>query len=264
VVDIDGTLLNREGIISDADRRALARAARAGLRVSLSTGRAATASRGILEQLSLDGYHMFFDGALVADPMGGAEVYAEPVSPDLVRRVVEFAQDAEMGIELYSSTHLFVPREDWKTEIRRSFFGIEPTVDGLGSLWRRERIVKGTIIVRSPEERAKARSFQRHFQNDLGFSWNKTPAYPDVDFINVLCREVSKGKALRKLASFLDLPLEEVAAIGDGANDLSLLSAAGIAIAMGNASDELKALADYVVPDVDHSGVATAIEKLLL
>ena len=92
----------------------------------------------------------------------------------------------------------------------------------------------------------------------------KTPAYPEVDFINVLAPEVSKGKALEALASYLGIALNEVIAIGDGANDVSLLSKAGLAIAMDNGTAELKAVADYVTLDVDHSGVAAAIERFLL
>ncbi len=58
--------------------------------------------------------------------------------------------------------------------------------------------------------------------------------------------------------------MNEIMAIGDGANDISLLSSVGLAIAMGNASDEVKAVADYVTLDVDHSGVAAAVNKFLL
>jgi len=119
-------------------------------------------------------------------------------------------------------------------------------------------------VVRSAEERAKADSFRLHFKDSLSFSVTKTPAYPEVDFINVLAPGVSKGKALEVLASHLGIALTEVIAIGDGANDVSLLAKAGLAIAMDNATAELKAGADHVTLDVDHNGVAAAINKFLL
>ena len=80
----------------------------------------------------------------------------------------------------------------------------------------------------------------------------------------MLAPGVSKGRALEALASYLGISLAEVMAIGDGINDIPLLSVAGLAIAMGNAPDEVKAVADYITLDVDHSGVAAAIEKFLL
>ncbi len=62
----------------------------------------------------------------------------------------------------------------------------------------------------------------------------------------------------------LGVSLAEVVAVGDGTNDISLLSTAGFAVAMGNAQDEVKKVADYVTLDVEHSGLAAAINKFLL
>ncbi len=264
VVDIDGTLLDKNGLIASEDANALAKVSQSGIRVSLSTGRVVQASLGIIKQLALDGYHMFFDGALVTNPEKGEEVYVRPISKESVRQMVEYAHRNEVIFDLYSVSHFFVERENWASDIRRQFFGLEPIVVDFGEVWPKERIFKGTLVVRSAEERAKAKSFVRHFKGSLNFSWTKTPAYPKVDFINVIAPDVAKGTALEALVSFLGMALTEVVAIGDGANDVSLLSKAGLAIAMGNASDELKAVADYVTLDVDHHGVAAAIDKFLL
>ena len=264
VVDIDGTLLNKNGTISAEDKKALARASDSGIQVSLSTGRVVQASLKIINQLSLDGYHIFFDGALVSNPEKGEEVYVAPISEELLRQIVEFAHRNEINLDLYSVTHYFAEWETWATNIRRQFFGLQPTIVDFNQLWTKERIIKGTLIVFSAEERAKADSFRLHFKGSLSFSVTKTPAYPEVDFINVLAPGVSKGKALEVLASHLGIALTEVIAIGDGANDVSLLSKAGLAIAVDNATDELKAVADYVTLDVDHNGVAAAINKFLL
>lgn len=264
VVDIDGTLLNRDGAISDEDAGALARACRSGIHVSLSTGRAVAACLPILERLALDGYHMFFDGALVYNQRKAEEVYVKPVSPSLVKQIADVTRRQELNLDLYSITHFFTERETWATDIRRRFFNLKPTVINFDDIWQRERIIKATIVVRSAEEKARAQDIYQHFKDQLSFSWTITPAYPEVDFINVRAIGVSKGKALEALASFLEVPLNDVVAIGDGTNDVSLLSTAGLAIAMGNAHDELKAVADHVTLDVDHNGVAAAVDKFLL
>jgi len=264
VVDIDGTLLGKDGTISAEDKNALARAGNLGIQVSLSTGRVVQACLKIINQLSLDGYHIFFDGALVSNPQNGEEVYVKPISEELVRQAIEFVHLTEINLDLYSATHYFIERETWASDIRREFFGIQPTVVDFAQLWQKERIIKGTLTVSSPEERAKADSFYLHFKSSLSFSRTTTPAYPKVNFINVVAPEVSKGSALEVLASFLGIPLTEVIAIGDETNDIPLLSSAGLAIAMDNAPDELKAVADYVTLDIDHNGVAAAINKFLL
>jgi len=267
VVDIDGTLLSKNGTISAEDRDALARACTLGIQVSLSTGRVVLASLRIINQLSLDGCHIFFDGALVSNPKTGEEVYVQPISKVVVKQAIEFAHLNEINIEFYSATHYFAERESWSTDIRRQFFGIESTIVDFTNLWEQERIIKGTLTVSSPEERAKADSFCRRFKDNLEklhFSRTATPAYPNVDFINVVAPGVSKGNALRALARHLGISMSEIMAIGDEANDISLLSSAGLAIAMDNAPDEVKAVADYITLDVDHSGVAAAIKKFLL
>ncbi len=264
MVDIDGTLLNKDGAISDEDRDALARVCQCGIKVALSTGRVVNACVGVIARLSLDGCHIFFDGALVSDLGTGEEVYVRPISKELVRQIIEFSHRNGVPVDLYSASHYFVEREFWGSDIRRDFYKTPPTVADYSRVWREERIIKATLTVRSPEEKAGADAFYRHFRDVLAFSWTGTPAYPEVDFINVLAPDVSKGEALEALVRHLGISLPEVAAIGDGANDISLLSRAGLAIAMANASDELKAVADHVTLDVDHSGVAVAIKKFLL
>jgi Cof subfamily protein (haloacid dehalogenase superfamily) len=264
VIDVDGTLVGKDGSISAEDREALAKARQLGIWVSLSTGRVTQACSRIINQLSLDGYHIFFDGALVSSPFYGREVYVQSISQEVVKQAVDFAHWHSIDLELYSATHYFVERETWAANIRRQFFGIEPTVVDFTTLWNRERIIKGGLTASSPEEVAKARSFCLQFNSSLHFSWTGTPAYPGINFINVLAPGVSKGKALEALALHLSVSLDEVIAIGDGPNDVPLFTTAGLAIAMGNAPDELKAVADYVTLDIDHSGVAAAISKFLL
>ncbi len=264
VLDIDGTLLDKNGVISAEDRNALARVCDLGLPVSLSTGRVVQACSEIISQLALDSYHIFFDGALVSNPNHGKEIYVQPIDKMVVKQAVEFAHLNGINLEFYSADHYFVERETWASDIRRDFYHTPPTVVDISKLWRKERIIKGVLTLLSPEEKTRAEIFYLQFKDSFSFSWTKTPAYPKVDFINVLAPDVSKGEALQVLASHLGISLAEIMAIGDGPNDISLLSSAGLAIAMGDAPDELKAVADFITLDVDHSGLAEAIKKFLL
>lgn len=264
LIDIDGTLLGRAGTILPEDREAVARACDLGIKVSLSTGRTPLSSLKIVNQLSLDGYHIFCDGALVSNPNQNKEAFVRPIRKAVVRRAIEFAHEHDINLELFSITRYLVEHETWASEIRRQFFGIQATVISFTNLWRRDVIIKGTLVVSSVEERAKADSLCFQFKDDLDFSWTETPAYPGVDFLNIVAPGVSKGKALEALASYLAIPLSEVMAIGDADNDIPLFATAGLSIAMGNASDEVKAVADCVTLDIDHGGVAVAIKKFLL
>jgi hypothetical protein len=263
VVDIDGTLLNSRGVISTEDAEAIAGLRERGVRVALSTGRASMAADWVLDHLQLDGYHIFYDGALVFNPVKSLEAYAESIDSDLAREVIDFSRRSGVHIDLYSSTRYFIEREDWVADIRRQFFRLTPTIARLEDVCKFERIIKGTLIARSGAEREMALEIQNQFRGRLMFSWTMTPAYPDIDFINILSAKVSKGKALEELCTLLKVPLADVVAIGDGVNDVSLLKKAGLAVAMGNCAEELKSVAHIVTHDVDHSGVAEAIKKYL-
>jgi len=264
VLDVDGTLVGRDGDILADDSAALTRVLQAGVGVALSTGRTPLSCRWIINRLGLDSYHIFLDGALVNNPYRDTELYARPLDSSLVQQAVEFARANDVYLELYSSAHYFVEQETWATELRREFFGVEPTVVSFTGLWERERIIKGQLLTSCPEEIARAEGFCRRFKDNFHFSPGRVPAYPGVGFINVISPGVSKGMALATLASHLGISMGEVMAVGDGANDLSFLSSVGWAVAMGNASDEVKAVADYITHDVDDGGLAAAVAKFLL
>jgi Cof subfamily protein (haloacid dehalogenase superfamily) len=262
VVDIDGTLVGDDRAIPVENREALAKVRQSGIQVSLSTGRATEGCRSIIDQLSLDGYHVFFDGALVSNL--GEEVYVEHLDRGVVREAIEFAHLRNIDLELYSMTHYFVERETWSTDAHRRFFGIEPTIIDFTDLWEREKIIKGGLASVNPQQMTKARDFYIQFDRRLHFSIARSPAFPGTEFTNILAPGVSKGKALKALASHLGVSLSEVMAVGDGTNDISLLSLAGLAVAMDNAPDEVKTVAHHITLDVDHGGLAAAIEKFLL
>jgi len=264
VIDIDGTLVGKDSTISPENREALAKVREMGIRVSLSTGRAIRACLSIISQLAFDGYHIFFDGALVSTPDHDKEVYAQPLDREMVKQAVEFAHANDINIDLYSASHYFVERETWSSNIHSKFFGIEPTMTDFTGLWEQERIIKGGMVATSPQEAAKARAIRDRFNSSLHFSWVTTPSYPGVDFVNIVAPGVSKGKALEVLSAYLRIDLSEIIAIGDGENDIPLLTSAGLGIAMGNASTEVKAIADEITLDIKHNGLAAAVEKFLL
>lgn len=89
-------------------------------------------------------------------------------------------------------------------------------------------------------------------------------ADPFPNDLEVIAGEIDKGEALRYLLDRLDIAPEEVLAMGDGGSDLPLLQAAGIGVAMGNATEAVKAGADFVTASCEADGVALAIEKFVL
>lgn len=91
------------------------------------------------------------------------------------------------------------------------------------------------------------------------FSWEKGKTD-----IYITHKEASKRRAVKKLADLLNISLSEIICVGDGLNDVPLLNTCGFKVAMGNAADDLKKIADYIAPGVEEDGVAHIIEKFIL
>ena len=109
VLDLDGTLLSITENISIEDRDALAETCRSGIGVSVSTGRSLMSCRHVIDQLSLDGYHITFDGGLVSDADCNSEVYARPLKKTAVKQAIEFARANEISLELFSNAY-YLPK----------------------------------------------------------------------------------------------------------------------------------------------------------
>lgn len=88
--------------------------------------------------------------------------------------------------------------------------------------------------------------------------------YSEIASLELTAAGVNKGTGLVKLCEHLGISVDETIAVGDADNDIAILKTAGLAVAMGNAEEYVKALADVVVADCDHDGCAEAIEKYLL
>jgi len=264
VVDIDGTLADRNGDVADIDIKAIKEALGRGVKVSLSTGRTIRAAKEIIDKLGLDGYQILFDGALVAEMGRNIELYSRPLKPEMVKRAVEFSRKNDIYLELYSSVSLFTERENWSDKMERMFFHLDPQITDFNGIWGRERIIKAELLVHDENERRKYGLFKKEFEGCFRFSIARSPGFPGLDFINVVDPGVSKGEALKKLANFLGVVTSEIIAIGDGLNDIPLLEAVGLPVAMGNAFPEVKQIAAYTTLDVDNGGVAAVIKKFLL
>lgn len=264
VVDLDGTLVSAHGSISEADKKALTEVRAQGVIVALSTGRVIEACRNFIVELNLNGVHIFFDGALLYDLNNRTIVEAQPIPFETLKSAVDFARANAIYLELYTIDRYFVEEITWAEKIHREFFGLTATLADFDTTIRQEKIIKCELMIHNDEEDRKARLFLGYFEGKLYGSAARTPAYPDMRFINVVVPTVSKGASLEKLASHLGFNMSQVMVIGDGTNDLPLLEKAGLKIAMGNAREELKAVADDITLSVDESGVAAAINKYLL
>ena len=260
VVDIDGTLVDKHGSIAPEDKYAVARLNNSSVVVALCTGRIVSTTMPIIEELGLKTFDIFYDGALIYNPGNMSTLYTQPLDQSVVREAIDFSRQNNIYLELYSSEKFFSERPNWSDEVHRKFFHVEPTFVNFDDIWNKERILKAEVIVHNDEEAVKAKLFKDNFGDRLRYSIARSPAYPEIDFINIVNPQVSKGVALKKLMEHYGYLPSEVIAIGDGLNDIPLLEAAGVSVAMGNAFPEVKQVSDYITLNIEQHGVAAAIK----
>ncbi len=267
-VDLDGTLLNTNKELTPRTRGALAAAARAGIAVVPATGRLYKGIPEPVRSLPFIRYAITMNGAHVLDLVTGETVYAAEVSTEDAIAFYTRLDPLPVIYDCYIN--------DWgymTEEMQRRAEEYAPD----------EHILKLIRELRSPVPELKA--FIRegnHRLQKLQVFTRKDTAYRDVlmrelaeefpqfavswslpDNIEVNSRLADKGRAIHALAARLGLRREQTMVFGDGLNDLTMLQAAGVAVAMENGCAEVKAAADRIAPCCDEDGVAAVIEEVL-
>lgn len=256
-IDIDGTLLGHERSISMRDQDAIRRALAAGVIVTLASGRMFPLIEPLVWQLGLTAPTICYGGALIVDPMTRQSLHQRGVPRSLAIEVIQAARDRGLAARVYLGTAVFVD------EIVVGAFNYE-------SLTRVEAIAVGNLesfLSEDPTHLAidAPPGITRGLVGDMRARFagrlNVTTGHPLLtEFSHPT---VHKGSALAWLCAHANIPIRKSIAIGDDWNDVEMLRAAGLGVAVGNAHADVLAVADVVVPSVSDSGVAHALDRLL-
>lgn len=263
VIDIDGTLLNSRKVVTEANKRALARAAESGVTVAVATGRVFHSIRHILADLGLDIPAIVHNGSLIKTAFS-EEIISHlavdrGVAAELVLDVAGqgFAPMAFYDDELYMDR---IPDIE-PLQVYLTLADLEPTLVPNLAEFIASRAEEPTHIGICGEEGEIAAAYTRLSGTYAGRLYVARSYFTMLEMHHP---GVSKALAVERLAEKLGIQREEVMAIGDGYNDLEMLKYAGIGVAMGNAPEEVKAAADYVTHTNDMSGVAVAVRRFVL
>jgi Cof subfamily protein (haloacid dehalogenase superfamily) len=255
VADVDGTLLLRGTTATPVVAAAVGDARAAGLRVGFATGRLPVGVRDLHGQLAPDGPHIVHNGAQVRAE--GRAVRTWPLDRGAAGRLVGFCMRAGLYAEFYVDDAMLVTA--WEERARPVWEGISGEPDGLVADLdvTATDITKATVLVFEPAALPGVLEDLRQ----LGFTVEASGSavLPGGIFVNVNSPQSDKGKALAFAAEHLGIPLADVVAVGDGPNDVSMLSVAGTAVAMGHAPAAVHAAAHVIVPGVEEDGVAHAL-----
>ncbi|WP_409300988.1 Cof-type HAD-IIB family hydrolase [Peribacillus sp. SCS-155] len=234
--DMDGTLLNESGNISEGNRSAIKAAEATGVKVILSTGRAYMTCSEYAESLELSSYLITVNGSEIYDDKG-LLIERNPVRTELIQWM-----------------------HDLSTKHKTRFWAVSAD-----NVWRGKMPVDITqhewlkFGFDFDEDTIKEEVYQLLMENGTLEISNSSPTNLEINALGI-----NKAKAIEKVCSRMGITMENVMALGDSLNDIAMIKEAGIGVAMGNAQEIVREAADYVTNTNEDDGVARAIEKFVL
>ena len=223
----------------------------------LVTGRMFQSVRRYALEAQLDDPVVCYQGAVVAEPVSGRWLRHEPIPLELARETIKALNEAGFGLNCYVDDELYVAEITREARQYADFQHIELHPVGNLLTWLAKPPTK-LVVIGDPEvlDGLKDRMVAR-FAGRLYIS--KSLPY----FLEFASPEVTKAAGLEFLAEHLGFTREQTVAFGDGENDIELVDWAAYGVAVANADERVKELADLVCPSVDEEGVAQVIEAFL-
>lgn len=261
-VDMDGTLLNSERRISAKNVRTIREATEKGIIVAICTGRPIKGIEPYIEVLGLDIPLMAYNGALIVMGKSGEIIFDQRLSPDDARVIFSWGKRFDTTIVAWTTNGLedalFTSAFSADLEVYRQYSSVEPSLIG-----DEEALIQSGITkILFCDSRDKIERFEKTLKEEnlsLGVDfYTSQPEY--LEFVD---KRASKATAMSILGARFGIRQEEMVAIGDSFNDLSMIQYAGLGVVMENASEDLKKWADYVTLSNDNDGVAHVIEGII-
>lgn len=270
-LDVDGTLTARYDEVSEATRHALGRALEAGIEVVISTGRRYRTTRAVIDALGFPVAAVCLGGALVKEA-DGSTLAARPIEPDALAAVVALVREAGLvAVGQRDSDGAGGPdflidgALPWDRFVRAYHKRNEGHAE-----WRRDLAAEAgeeLLVVGAFGEEPRLRSLAGEVEARLGGRFAArvlAPAHADMgSYCEILPVDVCKWRGLSALARTRGLQAEAICAVGDGVNDLSMVEAAGLGVAMGNAHAALREVADWVTGRHDEDGLVAVVDRIL-
>ncbi|MGE5484803.1 MAG: Cof-type HAD-IIB family hydrolase [Ignavibacteriales bacterium] len=254
-VDLDGTLLNSKHEISRRNLLAIRRAQAHGMKVVVVTGRPTYTAAPWIRQIDSGGYHVTFNGAAVVNYGTAEHVNAQYLDPVAAARLLGWLETHRIW---YSANTLEAAYSPWRGEEETAAYERigEPVPEVAPVATCVDRLLKVMVIL--DEGSPLENELRARFGGPLAV-FRTGPSF--LEFMNP---RASKGAALAWVAAACGVRRGEIAAFGDSQSDVTMFENSGLAVAMGNSSEDARRAASVVCEDCDCDGVALALARYVL
>ena len=258
VSDIDGTILQTPKKISARNIQAVKKMVDAGITVTIATGRMYRAALPIAQELGVDVPIITYNGGLIKS-VNGEIIHAQYLPEEVLLDVINFYEAHGWHLQSYSDDNLIVPAYNDFVGFYESNQKVTASVVGWDGMKKKTFHVCKLLSISDNE----AENSRRMAELKEKFAGKIEVTRSAPIFTEIMCPNVSKAAAVKILAEKFGVDRAEVMAIGDSYNDLPMLQAAGVSVAMGNATDDVKKFCTSVTGNCEDDGFAEAVEKFV-
>lgn len=254
-VDLDGTLLTDEKKIRDEDVEALRKAAAQGIQIALVTGRMLAATKQTVARLKIPCILACNAGTYILE--GQQCIHAEYLSAEAMRGFYEDIRPFKIPLWIFRNKQWFVTAKDRFVEEEERIIDYKAKLvraEELAAKWEQEKTGPNKLLIGAQPE------LVQEVYDVLKKRQDADMACSSPNYLEIFPRGMNKGKALQLICEKKGISTEETIAFGDQELDIPMLEAAGTAVAMGNAIEELKKTADFITKTNNEAGIAYALE----
>jgi Cof subfamily protein (haloacid dehalogenase superfamily) len=258
-LDVDGTLLNSHHELTPATAQAVMDMQAQGWQIVLATGRQFSAIQPFVDQLSLTAPQITSHGAQITDPQTHEILMLQGIPEAAGRRALQIG--AEMGVTMIIAGHGKTYTRQYNRDIEYLLTYGDPEPELLEDLAQALQPPPTHLIALAYQQDDLYAAAYEHFSRELDGQLNvyRTSPY----YVEFLHPQASKGHALRSVCQHLHVPQQQVIAVGDSFNDVSMFAQAGLGVAMGNSHPDVQRQADRVIGGHDADGLAEFLRELL-
>lgn len=257
-LDVDGTITSPSTDLSDYTQKIIIELVRRGVAVTLATGKQYEAIKTLLMRLALKSPQITADGAVIVDPIHGKVIYKKGVPRKYSISTIEIAKNLDATVVVARDGKTFTCSYNKDIEYMLSFGDPYPIfMDDLNLSLSR---LPSHIMIITYNDIEKFHLVEQRLHECL--KDNVTIAKSSPFYIEVVNHSVSKGNGLKKVSNLMGIKKDEIIAIGDGENDISMFEYAGFSVAMGNSSEKVKSKATDITDDCKNDGAARVLARL--
>jgi hypothetical protein len=263
-VDIDGTLLDSKGNLTDETIKAVNQGIEKGLIFTISTGRPIQGLKALIEKLGLvqDLPFITYNGAMVIMWRSKDILFECSLKHEDALNIIELGKKLGPTVMVWTDNRLYASELNDRAYKYSSISTVEPLLLPKDKDEMVNIIRKGVTKVLWYDEVEIISKYYSEIGKYLSDEVNFHTSQPY--FLEFVHSSASKAKAMKKLGEHFGIKQSEMIAVGDGLNDLSMIEYAGLGVAMENANEEVKQKADYITLSNDNNGVANVIYKYIL